>query len=109
LKEYVRRDIISLNQKQYLNKVEEFSSLLEEIKDQMQQLKNLADREDSHPSLADEMRAKIRGCEESLCGLGPEIHFSTVAKSIEFFDERKKHLNRLRGIHLAKTIDFYGE
>ncbi|PIT88511.1 MAG: hypothetical protein COU29_01875 [Candidatus Magasanikbacteria bacterium CG10_big_fil_rev_8_21_14_0_10_36_32] len=107
LKEYVRRDIVSLNQRQYLNKVEEFNSLLEEIKVQIQQLKNLSDREDSHPSLADEMRSKIRGFEESLCGLGPEIHFSTVAKSIEFFDERKKHLNRLRGIHLTKEINFY--
>lgn len=109
LKEYVRRDIVSLNRRQYLSKVDEFKILLEEIKIRLQSLKDLAEKEENHPSLADEIQSKIRGFEESLCGLGPEIHYGSLNQSFEFFEERKMHLNRLRGTHLSKCMDFYSE
>lgn len=109
LREYVNREIISLSQRQYLEKVDEFNLLLEKIKEQLGALRSLADREESHPSLVEEINTKIRGFEESLCGLGPEMHLPTLFQSVEFFEERKIHLNRLRGVHLSKKINFYNK
>jgi hypothetical protein len=54
-----------------------------------------------------EIRARIRSIEESLAMIGQELHHHTTHHAPEFFEERKLHLERLKGIHLPKFFDFY--
>lgn len=104
LREYVRRDIISLNQKRYLTRVEEFKKLLGDIKQTLDHLRDLAQREQDHPSLASEIRSRVRHFEHGLCLLAPDIEYEAVCQSVGFFKGRKQELNHLKGIHTSKTL-----
>jgi hypothetical protein len=100
LKKYAIQEILSTATKEYLQRVEEFKKLLKDIKQILQRLKTVADQEQDHPTLAHEIRARIRGFEQSLCHLGPELDYRAVCQTPEFFEERKKHLDRCRIYYL---------
>lgn len=70
-------------------------------------MKVMADEEQYHPILAGELRAKIRAFESGLCALGPSFGIDEVANALEFFVERKIHLNMMRGIDKQVAVDFY--
>ncbi|MFA5062428.1 MAG: hypothetical protein WC526_04755 [Patescibacteria group bacterium] len=107
LKDYVDREILGLNNKKYLQRVEEFKLLIEDLKNHIEDLRRLAAAETDHPNLADEIKDKIRTFEYSLCMLGPELQFDAVCQAKDFFAGRKQDLNRLRGIHVPLQIDLY--
>ena len=107
LKKYVNQQIASTEKKRFLGKVEEYAKLLEEIEEKLKGLREIAQNEQDHPTLADEIREKIRMFEYGMCLLGPELNFNAVAQSVDFFAGRKIDLNRLRGIETVKEIDFY--
>lgn len=107
MKEYINRDILGLSKQKYLGKVDEFKALLNDIKNNIEGLRELAKSESEHPTLADEILDKIRHFEYSLCLLGPEIQYEAVCRAHEFFNGRKQELNRLRGINIPMQIDFY--
>lgn len=109
LKKYAIQEILSTGTKEYLLRVEEFKKLLKDIKQTLQRLKNIAEQEQDHPTLAHEIRARVRGFEQSLCFLGPELDYRAVCESPDFFEERRTHLDRLKGIHLPLEIDFYNQ
>lgn len=108
LREYVNNDVASVHKEKYLARVAEFSAVLEEITSNLKQLNGLANAEQDHPALADQIRARIRAFEYGLCFLGPEIGSEAVCQSVGYFAGRKHELNRLRGIHEERQIDFYG-
>lgn len=107
LRRYVNQEVAGLEQTRYLKRVREFMHVLGEIKQTMGRLRDLADREQDHPSLAQEIRAKVKSFEHGLCLLGPELSYDAVCESVDFFHGRKQELNRLRGIHVPLEIDFY--
>jgi hypothetical protein len=109
LREYVDRDIVGLNKKKYLQRVEGFKKMLAEIKNNLENLRKLADGEEEHPSLAQEIAAKVREFEYGLCLLGPEINYEAVCKTEEFFRGRKTELNRFKGINIPMQIDWYNQ
>ncbi len=109
LKKYVNQQIASTEKKRFLEKVEEYAKVLEQIEDKLKGLREIAQNEQDHPTLADEIREKIRMFEYGMCLLGPELSFPAVAESVDFFVGRKVDLNRLRGIETVKEIDFYNE
>lgn len=108
LREYVARDILSLNKKQYLKRVNEFTELLTKMKFALDQMRILAGGEQDHPTLAHEIRARVRHFEHGLCLLAPELEYHAVCESVDFFKGRKHELNRLKGIHVVKTMSFDG-
>ena len=108
LRDYVNREVASVHRDKYLKRVAEFSSVLEEMTRHLEQLNGLAEAEQDHPALADQIRSRVRAFEYGLCFLGPEIGSEAVCQSVGFFAGRKHELNRLRGIHEEKQIDFYG-
>jgi hypothetical protein len=87
--------------------VEDFKVMLAEIKNNLENLRKLADGEEEHPSLAQEIAAKVREFEYGLCLLGPEINYEAVCKTEEFFRGRKTELNRFKGINIPMQIDWY--
>lgn len=109
LKKYVNQQISSTEKNRFLKKVEEYNKVLQKIGEKLKGLREIAQNEQDHPVLADEIREKIRMFEYGMCLLGPELNFHAVSQSIGFFAGRKMHLNMMRGIETVKEIDFYSE
>ncbi|MEK7681091.1 MAG: hypothetical protein AAB348_03560, partial [Patescibacteria group bacterium] len=91
----------------YLKRVEEFRIILDDIKDKLEGLRDLVEREEDHPILVGEIKDKIRHFELSLCLLAPELQYEAVCKAREHFQGRKMEMNRFRGMHVPMQIDFY--
>ena len=107
LRHYAAQELIGISKDRYLLRVKEFSNVLADIKKTLDILRALAEKEQDHPTLAAEIRSRVRGFEEGLCLLGPELDYRAVCESEEFFHGRKQELNRMKGIHVPKIIDFY--
>ncbi len=104
---FTDRELVGLNKDKYLSRVAEYKKIMGEIKSLLGHLHEMADEEQYHPILADEMRGRVRGFEMGMCLLGPTFSVDEVVSSIEFFIDRKMHLNLMRGIDkpaLAETI-----
>lgn len=104
---YTNREVTGLERKKYLARVEEFKKILEKTKQILAQMRAMADAEQYHPALADEIRSRTRYFEMSLCSLGPSFNVDEVLRSLEFFVDRKTHLNLMRGIDKPAQIDIY--
>ncbi len=109
VREFAIREVVGLKKEFYLNKLQEFKIILEDIKHNLNRLKDLAKKENDHPTLADEICARVEAFEHGLCLLAPEISHEEVKRAHEFFVGRKQELNRLRGIHKTIEIDFYSQ
>jgi len=109
LREFVNRKIISTDKKKYLSRVDNFKKVLEEIRGKLNEMVALSEREQDHPNLADEIRARVRSFEHGLCHLAPNPEFEAVCQSVDFFHGRKKDLNRMRGVHVPIEVDFYND
>lgn len=107
VREFAVREVVGLKKELYLKKVQDFTLILEEIKHNLNRLKELAEKEEEHATLADEIRARVEAFEHGLCLLAPEFSHEEVGQAHEFFVGRKQELNHLRGIHETIEIDFY--
>ncbi len=107
LKDYVNRDLVGVNKKYYLNKIEEYQKLMEKITYNLESLRSLVTREEPGSVLTGEINSKIRDFEHSLCLLGTELDYEAVCQAPDFFAGRKIELSRLRGIHIPMQIDFF--
>lgn len=103
---YARRQVVGTEKKKYQNRVREFTAVLAEMKEAMEQLRKLANTEEEHPMLAAEIRSRIRHFELGLCDLAPEVVRDAVCDSVDYFRGRKTELNRMRGIHNPITLDW---
>lgn len=106
LHRFTDREIVGLKKEKYLARVEEFKKISEKIKETLASLRRMADAEQYHPTLAEEIRGRARSYELGLCCLAPNVSFEDVARSIEFFAERKTHLNMMRGIERTVVVEF---
>jgi hypothetical protein len=104
LREYTDREVLGTEKARYLNRVEEFTKLIARVQGILGELKKVAEDEQDHSVLADQIRARIKSFEYSFCLLGPNLEYEAVESSLEFFAGRKHELNRLRGIH--ETVNF---
>jgi len=95
---FTERELMGLNKDKYLARVAEFKKILSEIKTLLGHLREMADNEQYHPLLASEMRNRVRSFEFGLCLLGPTFNVDEVLRAVEFFIDRKMHLNLMRGI-----------
>lgn len=107
LSKFTGQEVASVNKSKYLSRVGELKKILEKIKNIIGRLKSSADKEEYHPTLADEMRARARHLELGLAELAPSPSLEEAMLAQEFFDERKIHLNMLRGIDKPVQVDFY--
>jgi hypothetical protein len=105
--QFVGRKVVGIEKKKYLQRVEDFKKVLKEIREKLNEMVMLSEREQDHPNLANEIRARVRMFEQGLCHLAPIPDYEAVCQSVDFFHGRKKDLSRLRGAHLIPEIDFY--
>ncbi len=101
------QEILSLHKEKYIKRVEEFKVILEKIKSIILSLRQMADEEEYHPVLADEIRERAKFFEMGLCLLAPSFSVDEATRALEFFGERKYHLNMMRGIEKPAEIDIY--
>lgn len=92
IRKHVVQAIHSTEQKVFNKKVKEFSAILEKIEHQLDTLRMMADAEQEHPQLAEEIRAHVRGFDLGLCFLGPEISFEDLCRLPDHFTGRKHEL-----------------
>lgn len=91
--QHARQAAVTTDRDRYVQKIEEFRHVQDEIEAVFDQLHTIADAEQEHPELASEIRAHIRGFEYGLAALGPDIQHEEVLASVEYFAERKKYKN----------------
>lgn len=107
LRAYTDREVLGMERKKYLTRVAEFQRIIGDIKNKIGEMNSLADREQDHPQLANEIRERVKMFELGLCQLAPSCDFGAVCQSVDFFQGRKQELNRLRGLDKGLEIDFY--
>ncbi len=107
LHQFVDRKVMGMEKKKYLQRVEDFKKVLKEIREKLNEMVLLSEREQDHPNLANEIRARVRSFEHGLCYLAPNPDYEAVCQSVDFFKGRKIDLNHMRGAHLVPEIDFY--
>jgi hypothetical protein len=56
IREFARQEILGTEQERYSRRIKEFGVVFDEIQSSLSELKKLADREEDHPILADEIR-----------------------------------------------------
>jgi len=107
IREFAKQEVLTLKKKDYLKKVSQYKKTLKNLKKEIGDLFELAEKEEDHPSLARELKEKAKSLEYSLCFLGPDTDHANVCDIKDFYKERKIHLDNLRGIHLEAEVDFY--
>ncbi len=106
---FVDREIVGLEKEKYLRQVNSFKNILGEIKKRLDDMRALADKEQDHPTLAGEIRERVKMFEHSLCLLAPALDYEAVCQSVDFFHGRKKDLNCMRGINVPTEVDFFND
>jgi len=104
---YAKQRVLTTGKKDYLRRVKDYEHILKKLKKEIDRLKKIAVEENDHPIIANEINTKVEAFEEGLALLGPEINHREVFNAVEFFAERKNHLNSTRGIHTSQVFDFY--
>lgn len=92
IRQHVVQAIHTTEQKVFAKKVQEFTDVLEKMEHQLNVLRSMADEEQEHPQLAEEIRAQIQGFESGLCFLGPENTFDELCRLPEHFVGRKQDM-----------------
>ncbi|MBU0546439.1 hypothetical protein KKA13_04285 [Patescibacteria group bacterium] len=105
LDNYVDHQISSLEKEKYLQRVDELFCILEEVKQKLDFLRAMADKEYDHPNLADEIRSRVTAFEHGLCWLAPDLDHEAVHNAVDFFKGRRLDLGRMRGINTPCKID----
>ncbi len=105
--EYAHRQVTSLAEKVYHQKVKDYTRILKQVEKELDHLKKMAEKETEFPMLANEIHGRIKGFEEDICGLGSGFNIVELFGLREFFEERKKHLMQMRGLHVSEVFDFY--
>lgn len=104
---FTDRELAGLLKEKYLARVADFKRIIKEIKELLSHMRAMADEEQYHPVLANEIRDRVRNFEMGLCLLGPTFSVDEVLRSVEFFIDRKVHLNMMRGIDKPLTAGAY--
>lgn len=107
LRLFVRRQITSIDEKKYHEKVKKSQEILDEVRENLERLRQVAEREkEDCPVLAQEIAAKVKSFEHGLCLLGPELDFEAVCQAEEYFVDRKKKLKNMGNFHLFSQVQF---
>tara|TARA_Y100001970_G_C14161237_1_gene818643 strand:+ start:859 stop:1560 length:702 start_codon:yes stop_codon:yes gene_type:complete len=92
---YTVQEVLTNSRLRYEKKIQEFKQIFLRIEGQLGGLLDMADNEQEHPSLAEEIRQHVRGFEYGIALLGPKIDYSELCGVEDYYKERKiykKHI-----------------
>ncbi|MCB9798662.1 hypothetical protein H6758_02975 [Candidatus Nomurabacteria bacterium] len=95
VRRHAKQAVLSSQRVQYEKRIEEFKKVLKDIEKQIEGLHMMADNEQEHPELAEEIRQHIRGFEHGIALLGPSIDYTAVCNSGLHFQMRKEQKRML--------------
>ncbi len=107
IRSYATQHVMSSGKKRYLQRVVYFRDRLATMQRHLEDLKKLADHEDEHPHLADEIRSQVKAFEQGLCLLGPELSYDAVCESVEYFQGRQKQLKNFKHLYQPKIVEYF--
>lgn len=103
LRSYAIQHVMGVGKKHYKTHVEHFRRRLEEMHKHIERLRHLADHEDDHPTLANEIRSQVRAFEQGLCLLGPELSYDAVCSSVDYFEGRRGQFKHFKYLYQPKA------
>lgn len=89
LRNHAAQAVLSTDKQEYMHRVFEFQTILDDIEKRLETLRTMADSEQEHPELATEIREGVRGFEYGLCSLGPDIQYDAVCEAVPHFEGRR--------------------
>jgi hypothetical protein len=98
VRQHVRQLVVSTEATKYQDLIMEFSNILDSMEKRLDTLRLMAEDEEEHPRLAEEIRAQVHYFELGLCLLGPHTRTDEIMGAEEFFGERRvaKKLHRMK-------------
>lgn len=107
IRAYALQHVWGVGKIHYRNNIEHFRRALKTMHHHIEKLRHLADHEDDHPALAEEIRAQIRAFEQGLCLLGPELSYDAVCSSVDYFEGRQKQMRHFKYLYQPKVVEFF--
>jgi len=89
VRKYMIQSVLTKERKKYEGLILDFQEILDDVEKRLDSLRLVAEDEEEHPSLADEIRDQVRSFEFGLCLLGPNLRHEEVNLMEDFFFERK--------------------
>ena len=99
IRNYAMQAVMSTDRNKYENLIVDFQTILEDIEKRLGTLRQIAEDEQEHPQLADEIRAQVRVFEHGLCLLAEHTRYEEVLHAEEHFAGRRYDLKRFRSRH----------
>lgn len=97
IRAHAEQAVVGLDRKKYEDLIIDFQTILDDIEKRLDTFRLMAEDEEEHPRLAEEIRDQVRGFEFGLCLLGPHTEHHRVLNAEEYFIGRKeeKKMHRL--------------
>lgn len=96
IKEHMKQAVLSVDEQKYQNLIIDFQNILDDIEKRLDSLRLMAEDEEEHPELAEEIRDKIKTFELGLCLLGPNTKHHELLNINDHFVERRGARRGLR-------------
>ncbi len=97
IRNHTKQMVLSMERRKYEDLIVDFQTILDDIEKRLGNLSMLAEDEEEHPELAEEIRAKVRAFEFGMCLLGPKTQVHELENAEDYFVERRefrKHIGR---------------
>ncbi len=87
---FTEQHVAGVAESSYLAHIAEFKTVMADIEVRIQNLQDMADKEQEHPELAAEIRAHAKGFEHSISLLGPKLDYEAVCHAEGHFEMRRE-------------------
>lgn len=86
---YAAQAALTNERRKYEDLVVDFQNILDDIEKRLMNLRQMAEDEEEHPQVAEEIRAQVKAFELGLCLLGPNTAHHAVLNAPDYFAERR--------------------
>jgi len=87
---HAEQAVLGLDRKKYEDLIIDFQTILDDIEKRLDTFRLMAEDEEEHPRLAEEIRSQVRSFEFGLCLLGPNTEHHQILEADDYFLERRK-------------------
>ncbi len=89
IQSHTQQAVMTTDRKKYEDLIIDFQETLDNIEKRLDTLRLMAEDEEEHPSIAEEIREQVKTFEFGLCLLGPNTNEDDLHESEEYYFERR--------------------
>lgn len=89
IRAHAEQAVLTGERRKYEELIVDFQNILDDIEKRLDNLRRLAEDEEEHPQLAEEIRAQVQAFEFGLCLLGPNTSHQQILNVDDYFEERR--------------------